>query len=349
LHGESSRGIHDVLLPERVAIGPGLCEAARSYISRISSNGKVLFVHGKNSYLNFLGIMSGLDADEVTISSPPSLAETIERADGLRPDNFSLVVSIGGGSVIDTGKLLSTRLEIPNVSIPTSLSHDGIASPRVSLRSNSGPASIAARVPRAVFVDLGVALSSPHRFAAAGFGDTVAKKTAVLDWKLASEMGIEEYGDYSAALAELSAEHVLRASKEIAKGTEYGLRVLAEALVSSGIAMAIAGSSRPASGSEHLFAHALQLLRPGVALHGEMCGVGTIMMAKLHGIDWEYVRESIQVVGAPVDAKGLGVSDLDVIRALTIANKITKRYTILSKGLSFEEAERLARHTKVIR
>ncbi len=349
MNKEKSRGIHDVLLPEKVAIGPGLSDAARDYIGGLASGGRILFVHGRSSYLKLSGILSGLALDDVEIDAPPSLAEVQAASERLRSPRYSVVVSIGGGSVIDAGKLLSSRLNIPSVSIPTSLSHDGIASPRASLRSNNGPASMAARVPRAVFVDLSVAMSSPHRFVAAGFGDTVAKKTAVLDWKLASEKGVEEYGDYSAALAELSAEHVLRASNYIAAGSEFGLRVLAEALVSSGIAMAIAGSSRPASGSEHLFAHALQLLRPDAALHGEMCGVGTIMMAKLHGIDWEQIRRSLQEVGAPVDARGLGVADVDVVRALTIANKITNRYTILSEGLSFDEAEKLARSTGVIR
>ncbi|MFQ1021123.1 sn-glycerol-1-phosphate dehydrogenase [Tardisphaera saccharovorans] len=348
MNEEKSKGIHDVLLPEKVAIGPGLSDAAREYINNLTSGGKVLFVHGKSSYLKLSGVLSGLALDDVEVGTPPSLAEVLAASQRLRLSHYSAVVSIGGGSIIDTGKFLSLRLGIPNVSIPTSLSHDGIASPRASLRSNNGPTSMAAKVPRAVFVDLGVATSSPHRFAAAGFGDTVAKKTAVLDWKLASEKGVEDYGDYSAALAELSAEHVLRASSYIANGSEFGVRVLAEALVSSGIAMAIAGSSRPASGSEHLFAHALQLLRPDAALHGEMCGVGTIMMAKLHGIDWENIRLSLQEVGAPVDARGLGVADIDIIRALTIANKINNRYTILSEGLTFDAAEKLARSTKVI-
>ncbi|MFP3219945.1 MAG: iron-containing alcohol dehydrogenase [Candidatus Marsarchaeota archaeon] len=344
------RAIHEVALPEHVAIGPGLVGVARDFITSASAaGGPVLLVHGKQSYLPLLGAVAGVERVDFEIDKPPTLSEVLRQGDKLASTaRFSLVVSIGGGSVIDSGKLLSSKLEVASVSLPTVLSHDGIASPRVSLFSSLGPSSIAAKIPRAVFIDLRVASLSPHKYVAAGFGDTIAKKTAVRDWKLASEKGLEEYGDYSAALAELSADHVLSACDAIAQGTEGGLRVLAEALVSSGIAMAIAGSSRPASGSEHQFAHALQLIAPGKALHGEACGVGTIMMSKLHGLDWEEIRYSLHLVGAPVSARELGVSDMDVIRSLLIANKVNNRYTILSNGLSFDEAERLARSTKVI-
>ena len=54
--------------------------------------------------------------------------------------------------------------------------------------------------------------------------------------------------------------------------------------------MSIAGSSRPASGSEHMFSHALDRIAPKPALHGEQCGVGTIMMMYLHGGNWQTVQ-----------------------------------------------------------
>jgi len=349
LAGIKLKGIHDVTLPERIAIGPDLISSANSYIKSLVTTGSVLLVHGKHSYLPLISVVAGINFVELQIDKPPTLGDLLQASEQLASrEKISAVLAIGGGSIIDSGKLLSSRIGVPCISMPTTLSHDGIASPRASLYSSLGPSSIAAKVPRAVFVDLRVAAQSPHRFVAAGFGDTIAKKTAVLDWRLASEKGLEEFGDYSAALAGLSADHVLGATDRIATGEESGLRVLAEALVSSGIAMAIAGSSRPASGSEHLFAHALQLLAPNKALHGEACGVGTIMMGKLHGLDWEALRYSLKLVGAPVNAKELHVSGIDVIRSLTIAHKINNRYTILGNGLSFEEAERLARITKVL-
>src|SRR5947208_471618 len=123
-----------------------------------------------------------------------------------------------------------------------------------------------------------------------------------------------------------------------------------KALVSSGVAMSIAGSSRPASGSEHKFSHALDRIAKKPALHGEQCGVGTIMMMYLHSGNWQEVRDALLAIGAPTTARALGVTDDEIVQALTHAHEINKeRYTILGdEGLTLEAAERLAKITKVI-
>ena len=128
------------------------------------------------------------------------------------------------------------------------------------------------------------------------------------------------------------------------------MRILVEALISSSVAMCIAGSTRPASGSEHLFSHALDMVAPKPALHGEQVGVGAIMMSYLHGRNWRAIRDVLRRAGAPTNARELGIEDKYIVEALTIAHKIRpERYTILGdRGLSWEAAERLVRVTEVI-
>jgi len=119
--------------------------------------------------------------------------------------------------------------------------------------------------------------------------------------------------------------------------------------VASGVAMSIAGSSRPASGSEHKFSHALDEIAPKPALHGEQCGVGTIMMMYLHGGNWQEVRNALKIIGAPVNAQELGIKEEYIIKALLHAHEIRpERYTILGTGLTQVAAENVARITKVI-
>jgi glycerol-1-phosphate dehydrogenase [NAD(P)+] len=115
-------------------------------------------------------------------------------------------------------------------------------------------------------------------------------------------------------------------------------------IIISGISMSVAGSSRPTSGSEHMFSHALDVIAPGKALHGEQCGVGCIMMMYLHGGDWMRIRTALQKIGAPTSAKELGISNEKVIEALVTAHKIRKdRFTILGNlGLTPEAAEKIA-------
>jgi glycerol-1-phosphate dehydrogenase [NAD(P)+] len=92
----------------------------------------------------------------------------------------------------------------------------------------------------------------------------------------------------------------------------------------------IAGSSRPCSGSEHLFSHALDRVSEKPSLHGEQCGVGAIMMMYLHGGDWRKVRSALHAIGAPTTAKELGVTNEEIIEALVGAHAVRpERYTIL--------------------
>ena len=126
--------------------------------------------------------------------------------------------------------------------------------------------------------------------------------------------------------------------------------MLLEALISCGVAMSIAGSSRPCSGSEHLFSHALDMLNPNHAMHGEQCGVGSILTSYLYRSNWQSIRNTLKLIGAPTTANELGVKDSDVVKALELASKIRpERYTILHKlNLDFEACEKTARATGVI-
>jgi len=261
-----------------------------------------------------------------------------------------VVLGIGGGTKIDVAKLSSADKGVPFMSIPTTASHDGIASPLVSIKELSKPYSVMAQSPMAIIVDTGVIIQSPYRFTASGCGDIMAKFTAVRDWKLAHKVKNEYYGEYAASLSLMSAKLVLENADVIKPEAEEGLRVLLEALISCGVAMSIAGSSRPCSGSEHLFSHALDLIAPKPALHGEQCGVGTIMMAYLHKMNWRRIKETLQAIGAPVTAEELDIEPEFVIRALVRACEIRpERYTILERRkMSYDFAEELAKATGVI-
>jgi glycerol-1-phosphate dehydrogenase [NAD(P)+] len=114
--------------------------------------------------------------------------------------------------------------------------------------------------------------------------------------------------------------------------------------------MCIAGSTRPASGSEHLFAHAVTMLVDNPPLHGELVGVGTIMMSYLHGLNWRKIRRMLERLDMPTTASDLGLDEEIIVKALTMAASIRpERYTILGeKGLTEEAARRLVRVTGVV-
>ena len=266
----------------------------------------------------------------------------------VKKDNSDLIVGIGGGRSVDTAKMISYNLGKPFVSLPTAASHDGMASPFVSVKSNI-PHSIVASAPMGVFVDIDVIRKAPVRLLASGCGDLIANIIAVKDWQLGHKKKKEYYGRYAANLAMMSAKIVIENSSKFAK-KGLDARVIVEGLISAGVASCIAGSSRPCSGSEHLFSHALDKIAPGIGLHGEKCGIGSIMMAKLHGQDWKKIVKTLKDVGAPTTAKQIGLKPDVIIKALTIAQGLRpERYTILKEiKMTEKRARSLAKSTKVI-
>jgi glycerol-1-phosphate dehydrogenase [NAD(P)+] len=244
--------------------------------------------------------------------------------------------------------MIAFNLKKPFVSIPTAASHDGIASPFVSVRGDK-PHSIVATTPLGVFVDIDIIKKAPKRFLASGCGDLVANIIAVRDWELGRDETGEYFGRYSANLAAMSAKILMENSDLFAKkGPD--VRIIVEALISAGVASCIAGSSRPCSGAEHLFSHALDKLAPGVGLHGEKCGIGAIMIGKLQGQDWKKIAKTLKNVGAPTTAKKIGLKPKVLAKALTIAQGLRpERYTILKQvNMTEEKALALAKSTNVI-
>ena len=108
------------------------------------------------------------------------------------------------------------------------------------------------------------------------------------------------------------------------------LRKLVEGLVMSGIAMGIAGSSRPCSGAEHKFSHALDAILTSPALHGEQVAIGTIVATYLRGGNYKRFLSFLKAAGVPTNCKELGIPEEKMIEALIYAPKTRPgRWTIL--------------------
>ncbi len=264
----------------------------------------------------------------------------------VKKDKSDLIIGIGGGRSVDIAKMIAFNLQRPFVSVPTAASHDGIASPFVSIRGDK-PHSLVATAPLGVFVDIDVIKKAPKKLLASGCGDLIAKITAVRDWEIGRDKAGEYFGRYSANLASMSAKILLEASEN---EKVPDIREIVEALISAGVASCIAGSSRPCSGAEHLFSHALDKIAPGIGLHGEKCGIGAIMMAKLQGQDWKKITKTLKNVGAPTTAKEIGLTQNMLTKALVIAQSLRpERYTILKEVRMTEKiALRLAKATNVL-
>jgi len=341
-------------LPRLIEIGEKNIADFGKFLKTLNKPKKVSLISGANVQKVLRKKIEGsLSSDKIRFVWHTSIDNQIESLNqiqrNVKKDKADLIAGIGGGRSVDTAKLISFNLGIPFVSLPTAASHDGMASSFVSVKSDK-PHSIVAAAPMGVFVDIDIIRKAPKKLLASGCGDLIANIVAVKDWQLGHEKKKEYYGRYAADLALMSAKMVMENSSEFAKKGRPDVRIIVEGLISAGVASCIAGSSRPCSGAEHLFSHALDRIAPGVGLHGEKCGIGSILIGRLQGQDWKKIVKTLRDVGAPTTAKEIGLTEETVVEALTIAQELRPdRYTILKEvKMTYKRARDLAKSVKVI-
>jgi len=331
-------------LPRDVVIGHDVLSQIPAICEDLKLGSSALLVSGRGT-MGLAGekVMSVLSG---SCTVTPFLAEEISipviKAGEKVAKGMDFLIGVGGGRVIDTAKIVSYNLDLPFISVPTAASHDGIASARASVPMAEGHSSLEAQPPIAIVADTGIIATAPHRLLAAGCADVISNYTAILDWELAHRVKGEPISEYAIALSKMTAEILVKDAHLIRPHQEQSAWLVIKALVSSGVAMSIAGSSRPASGGEHKFSHALDRLAPGKALHGESCGIGTIISMYLHGGDWRGIRASLKSIGAPTTPAEVGIDDAVAVEALLMAKTIRpERFTIFDMGITKESAENL--------
>lgn len=342
--------------PQLISIGGDMLNTLPEVLDKLQLKGDALIItdeYLKNRIAKTVEeILLDAKTGNVQISAikDSSLEEVDNQLNVLKETKAKFVIGLGGGKPIDVAKLVSYKANQRFISIPTICSHDGIASSRASLKGIDKRHSIQARPPIAVVADTSILDKSPYRFSAAGCGDIIAKKTAIKDWLLAYRLKHEPISEYAIALSEMTVKLVTENADVIKSKVEGYSRIVVKALISSSLAMCVAGSSRPGSGAEHMFSHALDAIAEKPALHGEQCALGTILMAYLHDLDWQHIKDIMSQIGLPTRAKDLGLKNEEVIKALEIAHTIRpERFTILGKeGLTHEAAVAAAENTGVI-
>ena len=342
-----------IQMPREVYIDPGIIKDTGEICKSLHLDKRFLIVTGSRTYdagaKPAIESLQKDDFDYDVIKVGNASAESISEVEELiTPD--TTVLGIGGGKVIDVAKLSSYNQGVYFVSMPTTASHDGIVSPMASIKNPNTSISVTAHSPIAVIADSEVIAQSPFRLLSAGCADLIANFTAIKDWELAHRLKNETFSESAAALSIMSAHLITDNIANIKPNLEPSARIVMKSLFSGGMAISIAGSSRPASGSEHLFSHALDKILDKPALHGEQCGIGTIMMMYLHGGNWKAIKDALEAVNAPTTAAEIGVCDDDIIEALMMAHKIRpERYTILGdNGICRDAAYELAYKTEVI-
>jgi len=205
----------------------------------------------------------------------PAQSQAVQR----RLEGDALAVAVGSGVITDIVRHAAHAKGQDFVAVPTAASMDGYASGMAAMQVDGVKVTYPARAPVAIFADPRVAAAAPGELTRAGLGDLLGKATARVDWLLshllygeAFDAGVADRVLGPLRFASVSAVRVL-------SGETDGVARLLGGLIESGIAMALAGSSRPASGCEHHASHFWDLLaargQRQHASHGLQVGYAT--------------------------------------------------------------------------
>lgn len=299
------------------------------YVSDLTIDG--LYGDVVQSQLKTIGSVKRELVDNSTIAYAMQIAQrTIET-------NISCIVGLGGGKVLDVCKYAAYISKRPILSLPTTIANDGIASPIAVLKgTDNRPMSLGCSVPTMLLLDTQIIQDCPLELIHAGIGDTISNYMALLDWELACSRGRDAMNGYAYLTSRTSLNALMK--------TQYTticpdfIKLLADCIVLSGIAMDYAGSSRPVSGSEHLFSHALDYYGDHPNLHGIQVALGTVAVLKLIGRDYSKVLNYLKVFQVDVNPRRLGISEELFIHCMKNATKMrSNRYTYMNEANLEEE------------
>ena len=331
---------------ENLKIGSNLIGSVSETLKHNNISGKILYVSDQvvdsiygsvvRSQIEAVGKLKEEIVNYNTIEYAMSIAERIIATD------IDCIVGLGGGRVLDVCKYAAYVSKTPFLSIPTAMANDGLASPIAVLkRKDNLPKSLGCAMPSMLLVDTEIMKNSPIQLLKAGIGDTISNYMALLDWEFAVSKGKDEMNGYAYLMSRNSLDALMKT--QYTEINEEFIKVLANSLVLSGIAMNFAGSSRPVSGSEHLFSHALDYYSPQKNLHGLQVALGTVAVLKLINRSQDDVVQYLKKFQVDINPKNMNIDEDTFVTCMQKATTMRKdRYTYLHEtDLSKERLQRI--------
>ncbi len=276
----------EIQIPTLLRIKPNTLYKLGKYLRRNGFH-KIALFYGEGIQA-MLGqtIDISLDSSEIKVTGIETVSgndiESVVTSAFALPRAADAIVAVGGGMAVDYAKYAGFLTGKPVIAVPTALSNDGFASPGASLKVDGRRTSCPARIPYGVVLDTAVIATSPPRFMFSGIGDLLSKYSAVHDWKLSYWETGEQVNDFAVLIALQSVENLVHHPDKSIDDLDF-IKLMAGALVMSGVAMEVSGSSRPASGSEHLISHAYDKVAATPSMHGLQVGLASIATMWLQG------------------------------------------------------------------
>ncbi len=276
-----------------VCVESGAIEKLLLFIKEFESK-KPFILADKNTYLACgESVVKILEKHKITYSKyvfQSGEIEPDEKAVGSAIMHFDntcdLVIAVGSGVINDIGKILASTAKLPYFILGTAPSMDGYASATSSMSIDGLKVSLPSKCADVIIGDIDVLKNAPIKMLQAGLGDMIAKYVSIAEWRISNVINGEYYCERVAELIRTALKRCVDNAKGLINREDEAVKSVFEGLVIGGVAMAFAGTSRPASGVEHYFSHVWDMrgleFNKKVELHGIQCAVATNIVCGLY-------------------------------------------------------------------
>ena len=256
---------------------------------------KRVFIYAdKNTYAAAGGKVSdALDAAGIEMKRYIFAADRVEPNEefvGLAIMNFDpgvdAVVAIGSGVINDISKIVANVSGKKYAIVATAPSMDGYASATSSMSVGGLKISLASKCADIIIGDTDILRGAPMKMLLSGLGDMLAKYVAICEWRISNIINGEPVSDEVAGMVRRSLSECVKNADGLLGREAEATEAVFRGLVLCGLAMKVAGTSRPASGIEHYLSHIWDMRGEEFGtvtdLHGIQCAVGTYIAASLY-------------------------------------------------------------------
>ncbi len=269
-------------MTKNVKISYGLSAQGFSFADK-----KILFVSDKNIWDNcakfFPADFLKKNHKNLILENPKADEKNLKKITAALK-NCDFILALGSGTINDLCKYTSAQKNIPYAIIASAASMNGYLSKNASITISGHKKTLPATLPTAVFCDLRILKAAPIRLTKAGIGDSLCFYSCWFDWYLSHKILGTKFDKKPFEMLQKKMDFFVKNFAKFSLRDEEFLKILIEILLLSGQGMTRAGGSYPASQSEHLIAHAIEMKYPELAeknLHGAQIAVTTLTAARL--------------------------------------------------------------------
>ena len=303
---EEPEKLHDIAM-KAVLIEHGAVRKLNDSVRSLTDGKKVLLVTGPTVITDnhdrivkeqvYAQLQADFDVEWLVISEPGSIVHcTPENAAKIqaRLHGVDCVVGVGSGTICDLNKYGTFYADkenpAPLIIVQTALSVNAFSDNSSVMLISGVKRTVHSRYPDILIIDLDIVAAAPAEMNVSGYGDLIATWTAPVDWYLGNVLGVgSNFHTAPSDMIRTQCERLLENSEKLAAGDEKVIGDLANVLTLSGFSMGLADESSPASGSEHVMSHLIDMTagkrKTGICYHGTQVAVSGIISCIL----WDYL------------------------------------------------------------